>query len=236
MVGSNRFISNARPIPRPTVFIVANSQELEARACGIVVLKGRDSDIHITLNNVLIIRDLKYNLLSYEQLVHSGILISTDPKSRCILMHWKDYSASGSELHYIDKACPDNGVYILDFDIPNYRANSADLIDLQPQRAVWPYELAHPDRCPWVKHHAHPKEIDLHAPGPDGLCRNCLTPTASTTKEKTDKQKAPADEGETSAAGERHKATAEAKGKAKISDDTGAEAEPSVEAESSKEA
>ncbi|CAI7732836.1 unnamed protein product [Closterium sp. NIES-53] len=190
MVGSKRFISNARPIQQPTVVTVANNQQLEARACGIVVLK--------------------------------------------------DYSISDSKPRYIDKACLENGVYIMDFDILDCHADSRDLIDLQPQRAVWPHELAHPDGHPRVKHHTHPREIDLHAPRPDGLCRKCHTPTASTTEEKADKgkalvdekDKAPANEDETSAAGERRRATAEEKGKAKVSEDKEAEAEPSEEAES----
>ncbi|CAI7888742.1 unnamed protein product [Closterium sp. NIES-53] len=132
MAGFKHFISNACPIPQPTAVTVANSQQLKARACSIVVLKAQDSDIHITLNDVLIVRDLKYNLLSYEQLVHNGVLMSTDTESQCIPMHWKDYSKSDSEPRYIGKACPDNGVYILDFDIPNCRTDSGDLIDLQP--------------------------------------------------------------------------------------------------------
>ncbi|CAI7890617.1 unnamed protein product [Closterium sp. NIES-54] len=181
MVGSKRFISNARPILQPTVFPVANNQQLEARACGIVVLKAHDSDVHITLNDMLIVQDLEFNLLSYEQLVQSGVLMTTDPESRCILMHWKDYIILDSKPRYIGKAHPDNGVYILDFDIPDCRADSGDLIDLQPQHNMGSQCPVHPDGRPWVKHHAHPKEIDLHALGLDGLCRNCRTPTASTT-------------------------------------------------------
>ncbi|CAI7863860.1 unnamed protein product [Closterium sp. NIES-54] len=75
-------------------------------------------------------------------------------------MHWKDYSHPNLEPRYIGKAHPDNGVYFLDFDIPDCRADSEDLIDLQPQDAVWPHEITHPDGRPWVKHHAHPREIE----------------------------------------------------------------------------
>ncbi|CAI7753415.1 unnamed protein product [Closterium sp. NIES-54] len=132
MVGSKRFISNARPIPQPTVVTVANNLQLETRSCGIVVLKAHDNDIRITLNDVLIVSDLKNNLLSYKQLLHSGVLVSTGPKIWRILVHWKDYIVRDGKPHYIGKACPDNGVYILDFNIPDCRANYGDLIDLQP--------------------------------------------------------------------------------------------------------
>ncbi|CAI7796066.1 unnamed protein product [Closterium sp. NIES-54] len=136
MLGSKRFISNARPIPEPTVVTVANNQQLAARACGIPVLNINihitlnDSNIHITLNDVLIVRDLRYNLLSYEQLVNSSVLMTIDPQTQCILMHWKDYSCPAVKTRYIRKARADNGVYILDFDIPDCRVDSGDLIDL----------------------------------------------------------------------------------------------------------
>ncbi|CAI7886853.1 unnamed protein product [Closterium sp. NIES-53] len=77
MVGSKRFISNARPIPDPTIITVVNNQQLAACACGIDVLKAHNSD-----NDILIVRDLRYNLLSYEQLVNSGVLMTTDPVTR----------------------------------------------------------------------------------------------------------------------------------------------------------
>ncbi|CAI7850812.1 unnamed protein product [Closterium sp. NIES-54] len=148
MVGSKRFISNARPIPEPTIVSVANNQQLAARACGIVVLKVLDNKIHITLNDVLIVRDLRHNLLSYEQLVNSGVLMTTDPETRCILMHWKDYSCPTVKPHYIGKARADNDVYILDFDVPDCHADSGDPVDLQPQLVTDPHGLTHPDGRP----------------------------------------------------------------------------------------
>ncbi|CAI7858023.1 unnamed protein product [Closterium sp. NIES-54] len=231
MVGSKRFISNARPIPQPIVVTVANNQQIKARSCGIVVLKAHDSDIHVTLNDVLIVRDLRYNLMSYEQLSNSGVLMTTDPKTRCIRMHWKDYSRPATKPRYIEKARADNDVYVLDFDIPDCCADSGDPINLQPQLIIDPHALAHPDGCPWDKHHAHRREIDLHAPGLDGLCRNYRTPTASTTEDQADRReaqakakgKALADEGETLTAIAQRRATAEEKGKGKVGDDKEAE-------------
>ncbi|CAI7885322.1 unnamed protein product [Closterium sp. NIES-53] len=237
MVGSKCFISNARSILQPTIVMVANNQQLEARACGIIVLKARDNEIHITLNDVLVMRDLKYKLLSYKQLVHGSVLMSTDPESRCILMHWKDYSVR-NRPRYIGKAYPDNGVYILDFHIPDCCFDSGDLIDLQPQRAVWPQEFSHLNGRPWVKHHAYHREIDLHAPGHDGLYRNCHTPTAFTTDKNGDKVKGPAKEKgkgpATKAAREKRRAMAEEKGKSKFND-KGTEAAPPEEARTSEE-
>ncbi|CAI7915287.1 unnamed protein product [Closterium sp. NIES-53] len=231
MVGSKRFISTARPIPQPIVVAVANNQQIKARSCGIVVLKAHDSDIHVTLNDVLIVRDLRYNLMSYEQLSNSGVLMTTDPKTRCIRMHWKDYSRPATKPRYIEKARADNDVYVLDFDIPDCCADSGDPINLQPQLIIDPHALAHPDGCPWDKHHAHRREIDLHAPGLDGLCRNYRTPTASTTEDQADRReaqakakgKALADEGETLTAIAQRRATAEEKGKGKVGDDKEAE-------------
>ncbi|CAI5503883.1 unnamed protein product [Closterium sp. Naga37s-1] len=111
-----------------------------------------------------------------------------------------------SEPRYIGRAHSEDGVYILDFDIPDCSADSGDLINLQPQAIKWSRKPKHPGGRPWIKHHAHPREIDLHAPGPDGLCRNCRTPTASrtdTTDRPLNREEAPAEEGESSAAAAR---------------------------------
>ncbi|CAI7922239.1 unnamed protein product [Closterium sp. NIES-54] len=58
----------------------------------------------------------------------------------------------------IGRAHSKNGVYILDFSIPDCS-----------------------DGRPWVPHHPHPRELALHDPDPDGTCRDCHTPTASTS-------------------------------------------------------
>ncbi|CAI7736323.1 unnamed protein product [Closterium sp. NIES-53] len=39
----------------------------------------------------------------------------------------------------------------------------------------------HPDGRPWAPHHPHPRKMALHDPDPDGICRDCHTPTASTS-------------------------------------------------------
>ncbi|CAI7859000.1 unnamed protein product [Closterium sp. NIES-53] len=83
----------------------------------------------------------------------------------------------------IGRAHSENGIYILDLSIPDCSDDSQELIDLVPLRSkhihhrVW----KHPDGKPWVPHHAHPHEVALHDPDPDGICRDCHTPTASTS-------------------------------------------------------
>ncbi|CAI7909902.1 unnamed protein product [Closterium sp. NIES-54] len=41
----------------------------------------------------------------------------------------------------------------------------------------------HPDGRPWIRRSPHPREINLHQPGPNGICTTCFTPTASHTEE-----------------------------------------------------
>ncbi|CAI7807011.1 unnamed protein product [Closterium sp. NIES-53] len=83
----------------------------------------------------------------------------------------------------IRRAHSENGVYILDFSIPNCSGDSQELIDLVPLRFehIHHRDWKHPDIRPWVPHHAHPHELALHDPDPDGICRDCHTPTASTS-------------------------------------------------------
>ncbi|CAI7786915.1 unnamed protein product [Closterium sp. NIES-54] len=81
MVGSERYISNAVSTHTVTYVTVANHIRLHASAQGIVVLKARGSRTHITLNDVLIVQHLPFNLLSAEQLMDCGVDLSTDPET-----------------------------------------------------------------------------------------------------------------------------------------------------------
>ncbi|CAI7921426.1 unnamed protein product [Closterium sp. NIES-53] len=83
----------------------------------------------------------------------------------------------------IGRANSENGVYILDFSIPDYSGDSQQLTDLVPLRFehIHHRDWKHPDGRPWVPHHAHPHEVALHDPNPDGICKDCYTPTASTS-------------------------------------------------------
>ncbi|CAI7857349.1 unnamed protein product [Closterium sp. NIES-53] len=83
----------------------------------------------------------------------------------------------------IGRAHSKNNVYILDFSIPDCIGDSQELIDLVPLHFehIHHHDWKHPDGRPWVPHHTHPHEVALHDPDPDGICRDCHTPTASTS-------------------------------------------------------
>ncbi|CAI7835427.1 unnamed protein product [Closterium sp. NIES-54] len=152
------------------------------RACaqGIVVLKARGSGTHITLNNVLIVQNLRFNLLSAVQLMDCGVDLSIDPKTRDILLH---YTMPNKTRKKIGRAHSENGVYILDFSILDCSGDSQELTDLVPLQFehIHHCDRKHPDRRAWVPHHPHPRELVLHYPDPDGICGDCHTPTASTS-------------------------------------------------------
>ncbi|CAI7735329.1 unnamed protein product [Closterium sp. NIES-53] len=88
MVGYERYISNAVSTPAVTYVIVANNTRPGTSAQGIVVLKARWSRMHITLNNVLIVLKLLFNLLSAAQLMDCEVNLSTEPETRNILLHY----------------------------------------------------------------------------------------------------------------------------------------------------
>ncbi|CAI7871766.1 unnamed protein product [Closterium sp. NIES-54] len=88
MVGSEHHISNAIPTPTVTYVTVASNTRLRASTQGIVVLKARGSRTHVMLNDVLIVQNLRFNLLSAVQLMDCGVDLSTDPKTRDILLHY----------------------------------------------------------------------------------------------------------------------------------------------------
>ncbi|CAI7908285.1 unnamed protein product [Closterium sp. NIES-54] len=139
MVGSERYISNAVSTPTVTYVTVANNTRLRASAQGIVVLKARGSRTHITLNDVLIVHNLCFNLLSVAQLMDCGADLSTDPETRDIMLH---YTTPNKARKQIGRAHSNNGVYILDFDIPNCSGDSQELFDLVTSaRDVIFYEL-----------------------------------------------------------------------------------------------
>ncbi|CAI7889727.1 unnamed protein product [Closterium sp. NIES-53] len=169
MVGSERYISNVVATPAVTYVTVANNTRLRASAQGIVVLKAHGSRTHITLNDVLIVQNLCLNLLSAALLLDCRVILSTDPETCDILLHF----TMPNKMHkQIGWAHAENGVYVLNFDIPDCSGDSQELIDLVPlcfehiHRRDW----KHPDGHPWVPHHPHPRELALHDPDPDGVC------------------------------------------------------------------
>ncbi|CAI7740861.1 unnamed protein product [Closterium sp. NIES-54] len=180
MVGSERYISNVVATPAVTYVTVANNTRLRASAQGIVVLKAHGSRTHITLNDVLIVQNLCLNLLSAALLLDCRVILSTDPETCDILLHF----TMPNKMHkQIGWAHAENGVYVLNFDIPDCSGDSQELIDLVPlcfehiHRRDW----KHPDGHPWVPHHPHPRELALHDPDPDGVCSDWHTPTSSSS-------------------------------------------------------
>ncbi|CAI7868211.1 unnamed protein product [Closterium sp. NIES-53] len=180
MVGSKRFISNAIMTPTVTYIIVANNNLLRASAQGIVVLKAHRNKTHITLNDVLLVQNLRFNLLLAAQLMNGRVQLSTNSTSRDIILR---YEAPDKPRKQIGRAHSENGVNVLDFDVLNCSVDSNELIDLVPLcfEHIHCSEWKHPDRRPWVPHHLHPREVVLHNPDLDGICRDCHTPTTSTT-------------------------------------------------------
>ncbi|CAI7907858.1 unnamed protein product [Closterium sp. NIES-54] len=114
--GSECYISNVVSTPTVTYVTVANNARLRTSAQGIVVLRAQGSRTHITLNDVLILQNLHFNLLSAEQLMDCGVDLSTDPETRDILLH---YTMPNKTCKQIGRAHSENGVYILDFSIPD---------------------------------------------------------------------------------------------------------------------
>ncbi|CAI7806342.1 unnamed protein product [Closterium sp. NIES-54] len=172
MVGSKRYISNAISTLTVTYVTVANNTRLRTSAQGIVVLKARGSSVHITLNDVLIVQNLRFNLLSAAQLMDCGVDLSTDPETRDILLH---YTMPKKTRKQIGRAHSENGVYILDFSIPDCSGDSQELIDLVPLHFehIHHRDKKHPVGRPWVPHHPHPCELALHDPDPDDNERDC---------------------------------------------------------------
>ncbi|CAI7763027.1 unnamed protein product, partial [Closterium sp. NIES-53] len=83
----------------------------------------------------------------------------------------------------IGRAHSENGVYILDFSIPDCSGDSQELIDLIPLRFehIHQSDWKHQDGRPWVPRHPHPCKLALHDSDPDDICRDCHIPTASTS-------------------------------------------------------
>ncbi|CAI7817546.1 unnamed protein product [Closterium sp. NIES-54] len=109
MVGSERYISNAVSTPAVTYVSVANNTRLRASAQGIVLLKARGIRTHITLNGMPIVQ----NLIA-AQLMDCGVNLSTEPKTRDILLH---YTMPNKSRKQFGRARSKNGIYILDFSI-----------------------------------------------------------------------------------------------------------------------
>ncbi|CAI7886487.1 unnamed protein product [Closterium sp. NIES-53] len=171
MVGSVRYISNISRAPA-TYVTVANNEQLRANAQGIVVLQARDSNTHITFNDVVYVPDPRFNLLTAGQLRDRGVMLATYPYTRDLILTYTPPNTTVESNKYLGRARSLNGIYVLDFDVPNCQASSDELVDLVP--LDFPYmnveSWQHPDGRPWIRRSPHPEEINLHQPGPDGIC------------------------------------------------------------------
>ncbi|CAI7927474.1 unnamed protein product [Closterium sp. NIES-54] len=168
-----------------TYVTVANNEQLRANAQGIVVLQARDSNTHISFNDVLYVPNLRFNLLSAGQLRDCGVILTTDLATRDLVLTYAPPDTPPESFKYLGRARSINGIYILDFDMPSCQASSDELMDLVPLEFAYMDEKAweHPDGRPWVRRSPHPHEINLHDPDINGLCTTCHTPTASRTEQ-----------------------------------------------------
>ncbi|CAI7857967.1 unnamed protein product [Closterium sp. NIES-54] len=159
MVGSVRYISNISRAPA-TYVTVANNKQLRANAKGIVVLQARDSNTHITLNDVLYVPDLRFNLLSAGQLRDCGIMLATDPYTHDLILTYDPPDTPVESHKHLGRARSLNSIYVR-LRYPNCKASSDELVDLVPQD--FPYmnveSLQHLDGRPWIR---QPEEINLH--------------------------------------------------------------------------
>ncbi|CAI7801802.1 unnamed protein product [Closterium sp. NIES-53] len=107
-------------------------------------------------------------------------LLEIPPQESDILLH---YTVPNKARKQIGRAHSENRVYILDFDIPDCSDDSQELIDLIPLlfEHIHRLDWKNPDCRPWVPHHPHPRELALHDPDPNGICRDCHTPIVSTS-------------------------------------------------------
>ncbi|CAI5474475.1 unnamed protein product [Closterium sp. Yama58-4] len=184
MVGSTRYVSNLNRAPA-TFVTVANSHQLRANSQGIVVLQARDSNTHISFNDVLYVPDLRFNLLSAGQLRDCGVILTTDLATRDLILTYAPPDTPPESFKYLGRARSINGIYVLDFDVPSCEASSDELVDLVPLEFAFMNEESwqHPDGRPWIRRSPHPREINLHNPDINGLCTTCHTPAASRTEQ-----------------------------------------------------
>ncbi|CAI7883091.1 unnamed protein product [Closterium sp. NIES-54] len=183
MVGSVRYISNTSH-PLATYVKVANNEQLRASAQSIMVLQARNSNTHISFNDVLFLPDLRFNLLTARQLRDCGVMLATDPYTRDLILTYAPPDTPPESHKYLGRARSINGIYLLDVDIPSFQASS-DVVDPVPldfsylSKESW----QHPDGRLWIRRSHHPEEINLHQPGPDDIFTTCFTPMASRTEE-----------------------------------------------------
>ncbi|CAI7887150.1 unnamed protein product [Closterium sp. NIES-54] len=112
-------------------------------------------------------------------------MLATDPYTCDLILTYAPPDTPAESHKYLERARSLGGVYVLDFNIPNFQASSDELVDLVPLEFPYMNEESwqHSDGWPWIRHSPHPCEINLHKSGPDVLCTTCFTPMASCAEE-----------------------------------------------------
>ncbi|CAI7864692.1 unnamed protein product [Closterium sp. NIES-53] len=117
-----RFIVNQRRLENPVVVTVANNQRLTAHWMGSIVLDSVEEDFSLHMNEVLLVPQLGFNLMSSAQLMKNGITLLGEPGK--------------FTLKYGDKklgtAVEQNGVFVLNFIPERTTADSDNILSLGP--------------------------------------------------------------------------------------------------------
>ncbi|CAI7869959.1 unnamed protein product [Closterium sp. NIES-54] len=118
----NRFIVNQRRLENPVVVTVANNQRLTAHWMGSNVLDSVEEDFSLHLNEVLLVPQLGFNLMSSAQLMTNGITLLGEPGNFTLKYGEKK----------LGTAVEQNGVFVLNFIPERTTADSDNIISLGP--------------------------------------------------------------------------------------------------------
>ncbi|CAI7811839.1 unnamed protein product [Closterium sp. NIES-53] len=160
MVGSPKFISESKHMRRPCKITAASNNRLKAYEIGEIYLEAEDIHLTIHIEDVLVVPNLQYNLLSSAQLMRCGVDIRRNCEDNTFELFYKNT--------YIGKAVDDNGVFVLNLTAEGTTGDSERTLLLKTT----------PTEAPtW----SHLDEMDLERPASDGLLRLRAVPTASTS-------------------------------------------------------
>ncbi|CAI7903181.1 unnamed protein product [Closterium sp. NIES-53] len=159
MVSSDVFILSRERLFNEVEITVANNQTIYARSRGQVQLESHDTSYCIHISDVLIVPELRYNLLSLHQLMKCGVGLQTTKDEMHLI-----YNGI-----FIGKATIVECVFVLDFESPRTSGDNEHILVLDPP--------GHPSPPRW----SHPEETDYQQPGLDGTFRALAVSVASTT-------------------------------------------------------
>ncbi|CAI7891443.1 unnamed protein product [Closterium sp. NIES-53] len=159
MVSSNVFILNSEELFNEIEITGANNQTIYARSRGQIQLESNNTGYCIHISDVLVVPEIQFNLLSFNQLMKCGVELHTT-ENELHLIH---------EGNFLGKAKSENGVFVLDLESPKTSGDNQHIIVLDP--------TGHPSPLTW----SHLEETDYQQPGLDGTFRALAVPVASTT-------------------------------------------------------